>query len=802
MTNNNRGRKTGLIEQKVFKKTLIAGFMFAISTTFTALPQSAEAQSYRFSNVSIEGNKRIEAGTILSYAGIARGQTVSAGELNDAYQRILGSGLFESVSIEPRGGRLVIEVKEFPTINKISFEGNKRLKDEDLAGFINSRSRLVYSPTKAERDAEIIAEAYNQNGRLGAQVSPKIIRRSDNRVDLVFEIFEGGNVEVQRIGFVGNQAYSDSRLRRVLETKQAGLLRALIKKDTFVEDRLQFDQQVLRDFYLSRGYVDFRITGVNAELARERNGYFVTFNVEEGQQFRFGGITTVSEMEQADAEEFQSILRVRPGVVYSPSLVENSIARMERLAIKKGIDFLRVEPRITRNDRDLTLDVEFVLSKGPRIFVERIDIEGNATTLDRVVRRQFKVVEGDPFNPREIRESAERIRALGYFEKADVNAREGSTPDQVIVDVDVEETTTGSLTFGGSFSTDNGFGLVAQFQEKNFLGRGQTLNFSVSGATDNRVYGLNFTEPAFLGRDVRFTFNIGYTTTDNYNSLYDTEVAEFGVGLNFPIGERARLGLRYDLNSTRIMHDYGTDTTPADGVRDCMQDGSTASCLGDIIAGEAAQGDVWKSSLGYTYSFDTRLTGLNPNAGMLFEFGQDFGGVGGDVKFLKTSARLIGQTKILNEEVTLRATLAGGMLNTYGGKNSRVTDRFLYGSDIVRGFASDGIGPREIVAGEGVNDALGGNMYATAKFEAEFPLGLPEEYGITGGLFYDVGSVWGLDAVNANVVGEDMSLRHVAGFSIFWTTPIGPLRLNFTKALQKESWDEEQQFEFTIRAEF
>ena len=791
-----------LIEQAISSKKLAAGIFLALSVILVSLPQGAEAQNYRFTNVSIEGNKRIEAGTILSYAGIARGQTVSAAELNDAYQRILGSGLFESVSLEPQGSRLVIAVREYPTINRISFEGNRRIKDEELAGFINSRSRLVYSPTKAERDAEIIAEAYNQNGRLGAQVSPKIIRRSDNRVDLVFEIFEGGNVEVQRIGFVGNQAFSDSRLRRVLETKQAGLLRALIKKDTFLEDRLQFDQQVLRDFYLSRGYVDFRTTSVNAELARERNGYFVTFNVEEGQQFRFGEITTVSEMPEADAEEFQSALRVRPGVVYSPSLVENSIARMERLAIRKGIDFLRVEPRISRNERDLTLDVEFVLTKGPRIFVERIDIEGNATTLDQVVRRQFKVVEGDPFNPRQIRESAERIRALGYFEKADVNAREGSSADQVVVDVDVEEAPTGSLTFGGSYSSDGGFALVAELQEKNFLGRGQEVSLAISGAEDNKVYRLGFIEPAFLGRDVKFSFNISYVETDNQNSLFDTRIGRFGFGLEFPIGERARFGVNYGLNSTEIFHDYGTDVAPANGTRDCMEDGSSAPCLGDIIANEAAQGQLWQSTLGYNYAFDSRLTGLNPNAGVLFQFGQDFGGVGGDVEFLRTTAKLVAQTKILNEEVTLRATLAGGAFTSLGGNVSRITDRFLYGDNIIRGFKPDGIGPREINTAEGVNDALGGNMFATAQFEAEFPLGLPDEYGISGGVFYDIGSVWGLDATNASVVGEGMSLRHVAGLSIFWDTPIGPLRLNFSRALKKEPWDQVQDFEFTIRTQF
>ncbi|MDQ2092877.1 outer membrane protein assembly factor BamA [Rhodobacteraceae bacterium 10Alg 79] len=744
------------------------------------IPDVAYAQSYRFSTVQIDGNKRIETGTILSYAGIARGQAVSGAELNDAYQRILASGLFETVTIEPRGSTLVIAVTEYPTINKINFEGNKRLKDEDLARFIESKSRLVFNPAQAERDAETIADAYNQNGRVSARVSPKIIRRSNNRVDLVFEIFEGKVTEVERIGFVGNQAFSDRRLRRVLESKQAGLLRALIKKDSFVEDRLQFDEQVLRDFYLSRGYIDFRTTGVNAELANERDGYFLTFNVQEGQQFRFGEISVSSEMPNADADEFRQALKLRSGIVYSPSLVENSIARLERLALKKGIDFLRVEPRITRNDRDLTLDVEFVMSKGPRVFVERIDIEGNATTLDRVIRRQFRTAEGDPFNPREVREAAERIRALGFFSNTDVNAREGSSPDKVVVDVNVEETTTGSLSFGGTFSTDNGFGLVVQFQEKNFLGRGQEVRLSLSGATDNKTYGLYFAEPAFLGRDVKFHFDIGYTETESYNSDYDTNRAKLQFGLEFPLGENARLDLNYKFSHAGI-------------------DNYTGSGL--ILAAEETAGARSLSSLGYGYTYDTRLTGLNPNAGMLLQFEQDFGGVGGDATYIKTVGRLQAQTKILNEEVTLRATLAGGALNFSGGAQSQVVDRFLYGDDVIRGFTVDGIGPREYSAGT-INDALGGNFFATLQFEAQFPLGLPEEYGISGGVFYDIGSVWGLDATNGNTLYDDFSARHVAGVSMFWTTPLGPLRLNWSKALKKEAQDKEQQFELTISTEF
>ena len=473
MIDKSRGAAALVAKRTTDVRRLLIAISFLISIAFMLLPTLSNAQSFNFRSFDIQGNNRIEDSAILGYAGIAPGQALTGGELNEAYQNILDSGLFESVEIEPRGNRLLISVVEYPTINVISFEGNRRLKDDALSQAVRSQSRRVFNPNTAEADAIAIAEAYAQQGRIAARVTPKIIRRSDNRVDLVFEIFEGALAEIERLGFVGNRQFSDRRLRRVLATKQAGLLRQFFRSDTLIEDRIEFDKQVLRDFYQSRGYVDFRVTGVNAELASERDGYFITFNVEEGQQFTFGEITTTSNIAEADAEEYQAALKIRPGAVYSPSLVESSIARLERLATRQGLDFVRVEPRITRNDRDLSLDLEFVIVRGERIFIERIDIEGNTTTLDRVVRQQFNVVEGDPFNPREIREAAERIRALGFFADANVNAREAGRPDQVIVDVDVEEKNTGSLSFGGTYSTDSGFGLVAGFKERNFLGRGQ-----------------------------------------------------------------------------------------------------------------------------------------------------------------------------------------------------------------------------------------------------------------------------------------------------------------------------------------
>ncbi len=765
-----RAVRQGRVSQALVLRQICAVFLLVFA--IIALPGSAEAQTYRFTSVAIEGNQRITNEAILTLAGIGRGETVTAGELNAASQRITDSGFFERVEVIPQGNRLLIEVDEFPTISRIAFEGNDKIKDEDLAQIVESRARQVFSPRVAERDASNISRAYLQSGRVSARVTPKIIRRSDNRVDLIFEVFEGRGIEIQRVSFVGNKVYSDRRLRRVIESKQAGLLRAIISRDTFVEERLAFDQQILTDFYNSRGYVDFRITGTNAELARERDAYFVTFNVQEGQQFRFGEITTTSELPEVNAAEYQDVLKIKTGVVYSPTLVENSIARMERLGIARGIDFLRVEPVITRDDRNLELDVEFRLIRGPRIFIERIDIQGNTTTLDRVIRRQFDVVEGDPFNPRQIRETADRIRALGYFSDSDVDAREGSRPDQVVVDVDVEETTTGTLSFGGSFSSDAGFGISIGLRERNFLGRGQQVGVNVAVSGDRANYTLNFVEPSFLGRDVAFSFSSSLLETSSDNSLFDTTTATFRPGLSFPVAENARLSVYYNARYADMSNYTGTSPT---------------------LFTEVARGSEWSSGIGFGYRFDNRRTGLNPTAGILIATDLEFAGLGGDQDFIRGTARLVGERRVFNEEITIRGVLEYGALYYNSSFGSRQVDRFS--QKVIRGFDPNGIGP--VQNGE----FLGGNLFAAAKAEVEFPLGLPSEFGISGGAFYDVGSIWNVDTVGAaSSVGFEP--RHVVGVSLFWESPFGPLRIDLSNALKKEPGDIEREFDFSVRTDF
>lgn len=745
--------------------------------------QTAEAQSYVFSKFEVSGNQRIESNTVLSYAGLERDATISAGALNTAYRNILASGLFERVDMEPVGSTLKILVVELPTLNQIVFEGNKRLKTEALLKAIQSQPRRVFNAEMAEQDAARVVDAYVQKGRLAARVTPKAIRRSDNRVDLVFEVFEGGLVEIERLSFVGNKTFSERRLRRVLATKQAGLLRSIISKDTFIADRIDYDKQLLRDFYISRGFVDFKITNVASELSRKRDGMFVTVMIQEGQQFSVGEVSVVSDIETVDIAAFETAVKVTSGDTYSPLPIETDITRLERFALMQGNDFLRVEPKITRNDRELTLDIEYTLSNGPRVFVQRIDIKGNATTLDKVIRRQFKVVEGDPFNPREIRQSAERIKALGFFSKSKVEPREGSSPDQVIIDVSVVERPTGSLGFGGTYASTTGLGAEISFEEANFLGRGQAIGVAVSTAQTNKKLEFSFRDPAFLGRNLSAGLELGYVSYTYDNVSFNSSATSFSPSVGFPLTDYSALNLSYSISTSKV----------ASGL-------TASTAVSGIIKDEIKKGDVLNSSIGYRYTYDSRRKGLNTNSGILFQLGQEIGGFGGDNSFVKTSFKTTGQTKVMAEEVTLSATLEGGTMSFMKG-SSRVNDRFSLGSDMLRGFDANGVGPREVKSGS-YDDALGGTNYAVARFEAQFPLGIPNEYGLTGGVFYDVGSLWGLETTNGLVVSEKFKLRHTVGFSLFWKTVIGPLRFNFMDVLQSETNDKTESFELTISSIF
>ena len=740
----------------------------------------AQAQNYNFNAVTIQGNTRVDSVTILSYAKLVKGEPVSAAALNDAYQRIFASGLFEKVELLPQGGTLVIRVTELPMIDVVDYQGNKIINDTDLIAVTKSRARLVYSPAQAEADATALAEKYRSSGRINATINPRIIRLTDNRVDLVFEITEGAVSEIERLNFVGNRDFSDYRLRQVLRTKQAGLLHALIQRDSFSAARLPLDEKLLADFYQSRGYIDFKLLDTTTQYSADRQATFLTFTLQEGRSWKIGKVTTVSEVQGVDAAEFNKLVRLRSGTTYTPTIVDNNASALENLAISKSLNFIRVDPRLTRNNNDGTLDVTFAIVHGDRVFVERIDIEGNTTTLDSVVRRQFGTVEGDPLNPAEIRKSAERIRALGFFSTVSVAAGSGTTADQAVVKVNVTEQPTGSLSFGATYGVSNGFGVNLGFKETNFLGRGQNLDLSVQSGTSTLDSRFIFGDPAILGRDVNFGFRAEYNVSTTNYANYDTRQAILSPSLSFSLQENQTLRLNYTLSKDSILNVATPDSS---------------------VIVQADEGTLLTSSVGYSYSFDNRVSAVIPGNGALFRFGQDFAGLGGDTTYIDTSIRALVQTKVLQDQVALRAIFEGGYIQGFNGYDPTVTERF-FGNGKIRGFETNGQGPRDLGA---VNqDALGGNIYAVAHFETDFPIGLPEEYGITGGAFVDVGSVWGLNNVqgSSGTVDDSLHVRSVIGLVMYWNTPIGPLQLNFTHAIQKESYDKEQMFDLTVATKF
>jgi outer membrane protein insertion porin family len=747
-----------------------------------------------FSRVDVAGNQRIEADTIRVFAGIEPGQPVTPEQLNLAVRNLFDTGLFEDVQVLPEAGRLVITVVENPTINQIAFEGNDSLDDDELYEIVQLRPRLAYSVPAAEADAQRIIDTYRAAGRYAAAVTPVIIRLPDNRVDLVYEIDEGRVTSVQRISFTGNQAFSDRRLRRVIETNQASWLSFLLGRATYDADRLEVDRELLRRFYLERGYIDIRVLSATAELARERTGFFLAFTISEGQRYNFGQVSVSSSIPGLDAAAFEPLLApVADRGVYNVAEVDRVVERMAYQAGQAGYAFVEIRPNVTRNPATRTVDINFQLLEGQRVFVERIDISGNTRTLDRVIRRQFRLVEGDAFNAREIREAEDRINGLGYFESATVNVRQGTTPEQALIEVQVEEQPTGSLSLGGAFSSSEGVSAQISLTERNFLGRGQTVNATISASTQFANYELGFFEPALFDRDLLAGVTIYYRDRNFDEQSFNTSSYGTEPRVGFPLSENGRLTLRYDLSNDNI-YDVARDTSR-------------------IIQDE--EGALWTSAIGLTYAYDRRNSVVDPTAGFILTLSQDFAGIGGDTTYSKTRATARAYTSLFDEDLVLSAELEGGAL--YGdAESTRITDRFNTGGDSFRGFARNGLGPRDFCGdddeprctppqgGQEVDDALGGNYYSVLRLDASFPLGLPEDYGVYGGVFGDIGSLWGLYNTDGSmgVVDDGFIIRSSVGVSLFVDTPFAPLRFNYAVPIQYEDYDVLERFRFAIETRF
>lgn len=773
------------ISRAIGQAALAGGLVAALHASM------ALGQTVSFSRIDVAGNQRIEGDTIRVFSGIEPGQPVSPEQMNLAVRRLFDTGLFEDVTVMPEAGRLLITVKENPSINQIAFEGNRSLDDEKLGAVVELRSRQAFSVAAAEADAQRIIEAYRAAGRYGASVTPVIIRRPENRVDLVFQVVEGRPTRVQRVNFIGNEVFSDGRLRRAVGTSQANILSSIFGSGNYDQDKLELDREMLRQFYLERGYVDFQVRSATAEIVRERNGFFVTFVVSEGPRYDFGEIGVASSVPGLNAAAFEPLLQpLLGGGVYNAKLVERVVERINFQAGQSGYAFLEVRPRITRNEQDRTVDITFELVQGERVFIERIDITGNNRTLDRVIRRQFDVVEGDAFNSREVRDAENRIRALDFFETVEVKTEQGAAPSRAIVGVAVTEKPTGSLNLGGSFSSSEGAALQISIAERNFLGRGQTVNLAFTGSSQYSNVDFTFLEPAMFDRDLLAGVQIFYRDRNYNETAYKTRNIGFVPRIGFPVSENGRLTLRYTIGQ--------------DDIFDVKDDTSL------IIRDE--QGKQIVSALGATYVYDRRNSPVDPTAGFILTLSQELAGLGGDARYSKTSGVARAFTSFFDEDLLLSATFEGGALFTDG--DSRVTDRYISGGDGFRGFARNGVGPRDFCrVGDcvdpsqddvKVDDPLGGQYLSVLRLDASFPLGPLEEYGIFGGVFSDIGSLWGLDNVNGSMgkVDADFYLRATAGVSLFVETPFAPLRFNLSRALRKEDHDETENFRFSVATRF
>ncbi|MEO0623501.1 MAG: outer membrane protein assembly factor BamA [Pseudomonadota bacterium] len=747
-------------------------------------PASAQTAG-ESSGIVIRGNRRIEPGTIVSYMALPNDRAINAADLNAATRRLFDTGLFRDVQITPGGGGVLVEVVENPSINAVAFEGNDAVTDEDLERIVSARPRFPFTPAAAEADAQAIIEIYRRTGRYGAEVVPVTIERDDNRVDLIFEIDEGEMTGINSIDFTGNRAFSDSRLRDEIETSESGLLSVFFSTDVFDPDRIELDKSLLRQFYLSKGYADFTLLSTTTELAPDRSGFFVTFNIEEGEQYTFGEFDVSVTAEGLDAADFLAAIPAEDltGEIYDAGEVEDIANDLTDLAGEKGFAFVQVRPRADKDPENRIIDITFELEEGSRVFVERIEIEGNTQTLDRVIRREIELVEGDAFDARKIRRARAEIRGLNYFERVDVAVEEGSASDRAVLKVQVEEKSTGSISFGLGFSTNAGPLGSVSVTERNFLGRGQILNAQVTAAGDTQVYDFSFTEPQFLDRDLAVSTRAFFIQDDRDDeSSFEINRLGFEPSVAFPLSDRTRLRLSYDLVRDDI--EAAPDASPAIQIDD---------------------GARFKSSVGYRLTYDQRNDVVEPTGGYLATLEQEFAGLGGDAQFVKTRSSVKGWLGFFDDQVIASAEAEGGALFSFGD-DSQVNDRFFLGGTSLRGFADEGIGPRD----QNTDDSVGGNFFTALRLEVSFPLGLPDELGIFGGAFVDAGTVFGLDRTSfpairdapAVNIDDSAEFRVAAGGLLFIDSPFGPIELSIGFPLVKEDRDEEELFRVSVGTRF
>lgn len=725
-------------------------------------------------DVRVEGAQRVDPETVRSYMTVRAGDPFDAERIDRSLKTLFGTGLFADVVLRREGDALVVRVVENPIINRIAFEGNLKIDDQALNAEVQLRPRVVFTRTKVQNDVRRILEVYRRSGRFAATVEPQVITLPQNRVDLVFEVDEGPVTYVKRIIFVGNKAFSQRNLRDVTQTKEEAWYRFLTSDDTYDPDRLTADRELLRRHYLKNGYVDFRVVSAVAELSPDRSGFFVTFTIDEGERYRFGKIDFASGLRNLDPEVLRPQIDVKTGAWYDAEQIEESIRKITDQLGTLGFAFVEVNPILNRNRETSVVDVTLDVREGPRVFVERIDIVGNARTLDRVVRREFRLVEGDAFNTAKLRRSRQRLQNLGFFGKVDVTNTPGSAPDKTIIKAEVTEKSTGELSFGAGISTTESVIGDISLRERNLLGKGQDARIGFRISSRRQEYDLSFTEPYFLDRNLAAGFDLFRITRDNQRaSSFDDRRTGGTLRTSYNLSEPLRQTLRYTIRTVDVFNVRGNASR---FIREQTGENTT-------------------SLIGQELFYDVRDNRFEPTEGYFLKVGTDYAGLGGDSNFGRVNVGA-GIFFRLTGKFVLGLTAETGRIVGLG-ENVRIVDRYFIGGPTLLGFAPSGIGPRDTATG----DALGGNQYYTTLAEVTFPVGLPEELGVNGRVFSNAGSLFDLDASDSRV--KDLSsVRAGVGAGFGWRSPLGPLRVDLTQAVLKESFDKKEFFRFSFGTRF
>lgn len=832
-----------------------------------AAPAPAPAvQSGIIRSIAVRGNERLEPETVRSYANLAPGQSYTPASLDAALKDLYATELFTDVTITgAETGNLVINVRENPVINRIVLEGNKRLKSDKILPEIKLAPRQIFTRSKVRVDVERIIELYRRQGRFAARVEPKVVQLDQNRVDLVFEIFEGEESKVRRINLIGNDQFSDERLRKEMFTKQAGGILGFLKSnDSYDPDRLAADQQKLRAFYLTQGYADFRVVSALAELTPDRRDFIITYVIEEGPRYKFGKIEAESALRDLTAEKVKAAIDLKPGDWFNAEKLENNVTKLAELAGNYGYAFADINPSYDRDAEKREMNITVRIGETPRVYVERIDIQGNTVTRDKVIRREFRLNEGDAFNAIKVKRSQDRLQSLGFFqEKLEIKQTEGSGPDRIVLGVDVEEKSTGELQLSGGYSSLEKFVITLAVTQRNFMGKGQQLNAAVNWSRYARSLQLGFSEPHLFDKNILLGGSIYRRDFDSFNYIgnernrtYSQVQTGGGLNLGFPLTEYIVLGTRYSLVADKITLDKSTFFTDPDGA------GPLGAECDPLKAGRYLcdeLGNRITSLIGWSMIQDN-TDGIRPTRGQRIVLTQDFAGLGGDVKYLRTRADATKYFQVRDGWV-VSVHGEGGYIQSLekapgdGRDAIRISDRFFGGQ--MRGFDIRGIGPRVVrtpyeITGElsddgaQTSDALGGRAFYMGRVELEFPTSSAlRGMGLRPSAYVDVGSVWSLtkpeltdiiavctpvptntagsviiirpgDAtqtcpamgynrsagIREEFLGNSPKPRLSIGVGVNWISPFGPFRIDIAKALLKQRGDDDKLFSFNVGTAF